>query len=1296
MNRILIALCALLCVMPAILFSNDALPPTEARALYETSAKEAPIVFIPNRGQIVDSEGRLRPDLLFSTSSSGLKMYLRRTGISYVFARVEEKAASQGPISEATGKPMQHSPTDGKPTEDPLVSVYRVDMEFEGCNTDAEVLGEEETKQYFNYYLAHCPEGITNVHGFKRVVYKNIYDNIDLVFHSSRYGIKYDFVVRPGGDPSDIQMKYENAGDIGLKANRLRMSTPLGAIEEQAPVTYAIANGTYKPLAMNGRPVRSRFVLQDSTVGFAVEKYDENQTLVIDPYVLWSTYLGGEGKDHVEGVTVEVLGEHSRYDGRIYNGTGENPTQRVIVTGWTLSAGFPVFAWNGKRVGVYQGETDAFLAAISTDGEMEWYTFFGGDKFDRADAIACVNPFRYGNGSESNYISSFYAITGQTRSESGIADAVPGYTTYQNTFGGSSDAFIATFNYWGHKLWSTYIGGTAKEYGYDIAINVEIGEDSYTATIGITGQTHSTDFPVVPSGAVADWIYHGKGDAFAATFTDEGEIVWSRCFGGGYEDAALAIDVDASSNWIIGGWTKSTDMPGEIMFDRQSGGGSGLEADVDMMLAMFSNAGSVLRSSYYGDQYADYCTAVAFTGNGEHIVVGGYTHAAPTNSSYTWFTESYQQAIYGGGSYDGVLLKFATEFNDEPSWWSTLYGGDNDDRIEDVAIDYYGDIWVVGRTNSSPTTNIADGRLIGYEWDQSTDDWKVLQDGRQEDPPDTEWDHYSPVYDTFLAKFNPEGDRTWSSYYGKKGSDIGVSISSGYFYGIAVAGWTDPLHSDEEIPLFHTDALQSVANSCDEGYVMLMREFGFPIYKYYGDAINDIAVDSKDHIIISGVYTSGSFPATVGSHQTTALADINGTLTKLDSTGAYIWATYFGGTHKTTNPVLAINSNDDILVGAGQDWSTGGWGTIGPLTWKFDPDSDEGNGYLALFTKNGLLINSITLDAEPGKGVHISDVCFGPDDAIFVFGTTNSDHVFGTIDATSGRGGDFDGFIARYSSGLINREWGKYWGGTGQDILTAGTITPNNEIVVVGWTDHSHGSTPHFPTCGNVPNSSFEGYVDGFVSKLDCSGNCSWSRFIGGGNLDYMLDVKVAADGTVVVAGETASSNFPVTVGVHSGLYDITLNKLNGSNGQLVWGTYIGGNGLEGVASLMIDIDGAVVLFGETQSNNFPTSINALQPERIYPDRQLGCIMKFNTLNQMEWSTYLGGNEGGVSNGWFRTGVTFDSRNHYLFSVSVGVQHKFSREAASYNYPLNSTWESDGRNSSYYKLTKDGQLWSAP
>ncbi|MCD4725053.1 MAG: hypothetical protein K8R63_09455, partial [Bacteroidales bacterium] len=160
---------------------------TQERAQSILQDSEKDIVFIENLGQIKDTKGEKRPDILFLTRSKGVDMYMTNSGISYVFRNVES-------------------------------GYYRLDMEFVGMNNNISIKKELAVDQQFHYYTPEYPDGISP-RAYKKLTMENIYEGIDLVYYEKEGRMKYDFILKAGADAGKIKMKYEGAGSMNIDNN---------------------------------------------------------------------------------------------------------------------------------------------------------------------------------------------------------------------------------------------------------------------------------------------------------------------------------------------------------------------------------------------------------------------------------------------------------------------------------------------------------------------------------------------------------------------------------------------------------------------------------------------------------------------------------------------------------------------------------------------------------------------------------------------------------------------------------------------------------------------------------------------------------------------------------------------------------------------------------------------------------------------------------------------------------------------------------------------------------------------
>src|SRR5262249_30813036 len=141
-----------------------------------------------------------------------------------------------------------------------------------------------------NYLLGNDPSAWhADVTRFGRVAYQQVYPGIDLVYYgTNQQQLEYDFIVAPGAEPGQIGLRFSRME--GLEVNGkgdLVLHTTVGDVVEHAPVLYQEAGGQRTPVA-GAYELRG-----DGTVGLHVGAYDASRALVIDPTLVYSSYLGG-------------------------------------------------------------------------------------------------------------------------------------------------------------------------------------------------------------------------------------------------------------------------------------------------------------------------------------------------------------------------------------------------------------------------------------------------------------------------------------------------------------------------------------------------------------------------------------------------------------------------------------------------------------------------------------------------------------------------------------------------------------------------------------------------------------------------------------------------------------------------------------------------------------------------------------------------------------------------------------------------------------------------------------------
>ncbi|MBN8701705.1 MAG: gliding motility-associated C-terminal domain-containing protein [Bacteroidetes bacterium] len=463
--------------------------------------------FIENKGQVVDMNQNLRPDVLFVGDGGGNKVYLRQTGISYVL--LENLVRTFASEEEKLGAGPDTRPING----------CRVDVNFVGANNAFQTRKEQEVEGYTNYYYAHCPTGITHVKGFNKVTYENIYNNIDFVAYGNKAnGIKYDMVVNPGGEVNDIQLNYTGVDNIKEVNGRLYIETSVGTIEEWMPKVYQTIDGTIQDVAMQYIVKKDESKEQSFFLSFSVGAYNKNYSLVIDPSSAWITFMGGSGMDYANTITADNL-------------------NNLITSGTTFSNGFPV------SVGAFQvvnnsssGTKEIVVASFSNTGSRNWATYFGGSKFEVSKAIA--------HDSQNNL-----SILGITNSLN--LPVTLGAFQSSNPMGVFC-YFLFQLNSAGILNWSSYYrafisgqGAMAYIDGYSSDLAIDQNDNIVFCGTAMDSLPISSTQSINPGNT--------KGNAFVSKFDKLGNIVFANFYSAVVGSESKAVAADALNNIVLVG-----------------------------------------------------------------------------------------------------------------------------------------------------------------------------------------------------------------------------------------------------------------------------------------------------------------------------------------------------------------------------------------------------------------------------------------------------------------------------------------------------------------------------------------------------------------------------------------------------------------------------------------------------------------------------------------------------------------------------------------------------------------------
>lgn len=579
----------------------------------------SPIGFIENKGQIVDQKGKENKQVHYLLNTPGLNVQLRNHGFSYDVYETKKVPLSKKDKS-LTALPTPFTKEQTTPDYTLEYTYHRIDIDFENSNPGVQLVAEGKSADYDNYYnVVHAPEGITAVHKYQKVTYQNIYNQIDVVFFipkDSTKSVEYNFIVKPGGKVSDIQMKF-NGVKTELVDNKIKMNVRFGQMEETLPLSWIEQGSSKKEIAVNYVNIKK------NVYGFAGDVNTSDKTIVIDPVPvrLWGTFYGNEttgGNPYFGDICTDTMGN-------------------IYFSGYTASS-ISSYATSGAHqsntLGV--GSVDGIIAKFDSNGNRLWGTFYGGGNTDQLFGIKVD--------SQNNII-----ITGTTYSNTNIST--------NNAITGFQDAFIAKFTPTGSRIWGTYFGGEHDEISYDVDID-------FNNNIYITGTTRSYGGIAINSNFQTllnqvGSISNSSFDGFVSKFDSNGNLIWGTYAGGDMSDELRVIKV-TSTHILVGGETMSSNISSPGAHQENSNGLFNLEG----MVYKFTLSGTRLWSTFYGGESFEKIKAIEVDDD-DNIYIGGVTRS--TNSIATT------------GSFDDYNLNWESGFlvklnPDGQRLWGTYIG----------------------------------------------------------------------------------------------------------------------------------------------------------------------------------------------------------------------------------------------------------------------------------------------------------------------------------------------------------------------------------------------------------------------------------------------------------------------------------------------------------------------------------------------------------------------------------------------------------------------------------------------
>ena len=761
-------------------------------------------------------------------------------------------------------------------------------LRLEGANRAPKVSSLGEMRGRVNYLVgADSHRWRTGVPVFEKVRYESVYKGVDMLYYGSEGRLEYDFVVAPGASPDSVRLKFDGARATRIEENGdLLITTDGGDVRQQRPLAYQEIGGERREVAARySKDARG-------AVRFELGTYDRALPLVIDPVLVYSSYLGGLSTDQCLSIAVDSAGS-------------------AYVAGSTASTNFP---GPGSFQNAKDAFTDAFVLKMSPDGKSFVYaTYLGGNGDDFANAVAIDSA---GNA----------YVGGQTGS--GSFPRTPG--AFQESKDGGLDAFIAKLNPTGTALvYSTYLGGGNNEQVYSIAVDA-------AGAAYVAGRTDSTTFTKIPiatragnpllksNDSGASWTGSGSG-LTASSVNDvtaaDASVLYAAAPRGVYKSTdggtnwrltgqsrtstapfnAKAVVVDPSNPNVIYAGTpsgvgvyKSTD--GGTLYDAK---GNGLFNPIVNTLAIDPSSPSTL---YAGTTFGIYKTTNG--GDSWDELTGSVINGSAPNVNKIVIDPTNTQTVYQATESQGVLKST----NGGTTWTPSntgLFSSGFMPPISALALDssHPSTLYAyVATFNTGGVYKTTDG---GANWTASSNGLSTTSGGQT----------FTPTVNVLLV--DPASPST--VYAGTSGVGIYRTTDAGANWAASNAGLTNrnilALASRAGSPeaIF---AGASVGNDAFAGKLNPAGSF-FEYMRFLGGAENDeahgVAVGADGSAYVTGLTGSTNFPAL--GPPTARAGNNDAFVTKLNPAGsALLFSTYFGGASNDQGNRIAIDPAGGIYV----------------------------------------------------------------------------------------------------------------------------------------------------------------------------------------------------------------------------------------------------------------------------------------------------------------------------------------------------------------------------------------------
>lgn len=634
--------------------------------------------FFENKGQITDQNGKQNPAVKYLLHSPGLNVQIRKNGFSYDVYEIEKSSE----IIKDSLENINSNFFDKHEKTAKNYNFHRIDIDFLNANNNVRIFAQGKSKDFSNYINTQNIENSYKVFSYQRIIYKNLYPKIDLVFfkpNDSLKPVEYNLVINPGGKISDIQLKFSGA-ETELKNGKISMNLSFGEMQESLPNSWIEEKNSIENIQVNFKDIGN------GVFEFKSDINTSNKKIVIDPIPtrIWGTYYGGGNKETIAGIKTDLQ-------------------NNIYIFGKTGSLN------NISTTGVYQsnlgGSQSNFIAKLDKNGSRIWGTYLSSFSIRDVDFDTHFNSYITGSAAfllkldllGKPILFNFIGNYGSNYDANSIA--IAGNDLY---LGGSfiinsnenlqTGGLIVKCDLSGNIKWSSFLGGYSEA---PTVLNKIFIHNNEVSAVGITKSSNTltvkNPFPLIPLDSSGSPFY-----GVYARYSSDGTLLqssyltfsdYSTTTNGGMPLDAKIINntliisglqyviADLKSKWVVRKFDLSTNtLISNSLFDY-----------APSYLYRFPPPNIIPNPVLFKDFYG----VNSFIDDDGNVFFGA---TAPRNSSYAT-----------SGAYMDEKDDFSKSFilkvkNNDDLDWVTYYRGNAETNEAFVTTDKDNDIYVAGNS----------------------------------------------------------------------------------------------------------------------------------------------------------------------------------------------------------------------------------------------------------------------------------------------------------------------------------------------------------------------------------------------------------------------------------------------------------------------------------------------------------------------------------------------------------------------------------------------------------------------